>query len=133
MDLVVALWLLVLGEVDRATSRLPTAKLWPGIAAVGACGISDMLSGHPGVLAAALVSALPYVVAGALGHSGGGDLKLAFVVGGLCADPSTALLVIGLAQAVALVGFTTDRRRRRPHGPALCGVTAVLVAGPTLP
>ena len=79
----------------------------------------------------ALVAALPYVVAGLLGHSGGGDLKLAFVVGGLSADPATALLVVGLAQLVALVGFVTERRRLRPHGPALSSVAAILVVGPT--
>ncbi|HNP58887.1 MAG TPA: prepilin peptidase [Gordonia sp. (in: high G+C Gram-positive bacteria)] len=131
MEAIVAVWLVALGEVDRATSRLPTAQLLPGIAAVGICGVGESLAGHSGVLVAALVAALPYVVAGLLGHSGGGDLKLAFVVGGLSADPATALLVVGLAQLVALVGFVTERRRLRPHGPALSSVAAILVVGPT--
>ena len=123
MSLIIVLWLLTLGEGDHRTCRIPTVKLWPGIVAVVTVGVT-----HPAAIGAALIAAVPYLAAHALGQAGGGDVKLAFVLGGLLADPASAT-VVGLAQVVALAGFWTDHLARRPHGPALAGVAAVLVIG----
>ncbi|WP_161927151.1 prepilin peptidase [Gordonia crocea] len=125
MGMVVALWLLALGEGDRRTGRLPTAVLWPGIAGGAAVGGT-----HPVVLVSGLVAVLPYAIAHLMGQVGGGDVKLAFVIGALAADPVLAAVAVVLVQVVALVGFAGSRRRRQPHGPAMCAVGAVCaVAG----
>nr|WP_212763060.1 prepilin peptidase [Gordonia araii] len=119
--------MLVAGEIDRRTGRLPLVVLWPGIAAVITCGVAGALAGEPAVLSSAAAAALPYVGAHAAGQAGGGDVKLGFIVGGLVADPLVALAAVGVAQLVGLAGFVLDRRTRRPHGPALAGVAALAV------
>lgn len=125
MEVIVASWFVAVGESDRRTGLLRTVVLWPGIMAVVAGAVPA-----PMVLVSALAAALPYLLAHGLGHTGGGDVKLAFLVGGMLGDPMSALAGVGLAQTVSLVGFLGDRRRRRPHGPSLAGVTAVMVVGP---
>ncbi|MFT4201526.1 prepilin peptidase [Gordonia sp. (in: high G+C Gram-positive bacteria)] len=125
MGCVVALWLLTVGEVDRRTGRLPTVMLWPGIAAVTVTG---SVGGEHRLLVAAVAACTPYVIAGMIGLVGGGDVKLAFVVGGLTGDPSAALVVVCAAQLIAAVGFARAGGRARPHGPALAGSAAVIVA-----
>ncbi len=127
--MVVVVWLLALGDTDRRTSRLPTSMMWPGLAAVLVQGAADAAAGRPGMLAAALAGTAPYLVAHLLGQVGGGDVKLAFVVGGLLGDPLVAVVAVGMAQVVGLAGWCADRRRRRPHGPALTGVAAALLCG----
>ncbi len=117
--------MMAVGESDHRTGLLRTVVLWPGIVAVVAGSVPA-----PMVLVSALVAALPYLFAHGLGHTGGGDVKLAFVVGGMLGDPMTALAAVGVAQTVSLVGFVGDRRCRRPHGPSLAGVGAVMVVGP---
>ena len=119
----VVVWLLALGEGDRRCGLLPTVSLLPGLTAVAAMGIQ-----YPAVWLSALVAVLPYLAAYAFGQVGGGDVKLAFIVGGLLVDPVVAIVAVGLAQVVGLLGFWLDRRYRGPHGPSLGGVAAVLVA-----
>ncbi|MFT3900006.1 MAG: A24 family peptidase [Gordonia sp. (in: high G+C Gram-positive bacteria)] len=122
MGLIVASWLLAVGDRDRRTGRLPNALLLPGVVGV-------LASGTPDALAAAFVATAPYLLAHALGAVGGGDVKLALIVGALVGTPAGALAAVLVAQAVALVGFRRAGPRRRPHGPALTGVAAVLVLG----
>ncbi|QKT07269.1 prepilin peptidase [Gordonia sp. X0973] len=129
METVVGLWLLVVGDVDRRSGRLPIPVLWPGVAAVAAQSAARLGASDPRLVAAALVATLPYLLAHALGQVGGGDVKLAFVVGGLAVDPAVAVLAVVTAQLVGVWGSARSARRRRPHGPALAGVAAALVLG----
>ena len=122
---VVALWLAALAEIDRHTYRLPTALLWPGCVAVGLSA-----STHASVGLAAVAATGPYLVGWLCGLCGGGDVKLAFVLGGMLADPAAALVMVVAAQALGLL--TRGRRRRWPHGPAMIvsgALLLVVVAG----
>ncbi|MYR05729.1 prepilin peptidase [Gordonia sp. SID5947] len=116
-------WLAVMVVGDLRSGRISTAMLWPGIAATLAMSV-----GHPAVLAAALMTASPYLFAALARACGGGDLKLAFVLGGLVGDVGAALLVVLGAAVIAVVTHLrahTDAAGR-PHAPAL--VAAALCA-----
>ncbi|WAC55301.1 prepilin peptidase [Gordonia sp. SL306] len=119
----VLIWLVVVAVGDQRTGRIATALVWPGIAAT-----IGMSLGHPGVLAAAVATATPYLVAVLARACGGGDLKLAFVVGGIVGDVGTGLVVVVLAAVVTVLVHLRGPAREpgRPHGPAL--VTAALCA-----
>ncbi|MGC4963677.1 prepilin peptidase [Gordonia sp. DT218] len=117
----VLIWLAVVAVGDLRTGRIATALVWPGIAAT-----IGMSVGHPGVLAAAVVTATPYLVAVLARACGGGDLKLAFVIGGMVGDVGAGLVVVVLAAMVTLGPHLRAHAGEpgRPHGPAL--VTAAL-------
>ena len=113
--IVVALWLLALAGCDTRTSRLPNPWLVPPLVAVAASGI-----GQPSVLIAAVAAAAPYVVGFVAGQTGGGDVKLAFVLGGTCIDVVSALAVVLLAQLITVtLHVSSPTSRASPHAPAL--------------
>ncbi|MFT4042503.1 MAG: prepilin peptidase [Gordonia sp. (in: high G+C Gram-positive bacteria)] len=114
-----ALWLAALAETDRRCGRLPNVLLWPAALAVGGWGAT-----HPQVLLAAGVAAAPYLAGYAARLVGGGDVKFAFVLGGLLADPLTALVMVLVAQVPVLA---VRRRGARPHGPAMASAALALV------
>ncbi|MCM3893930.1 MULTISPECIES: prepilin peptidase [Gordonia] len=119
----VALWLAALADIDRRTSRLPTVLLWPGCVAVG---VSSCV--RPCIALAAVAAAGPYLVGWLTGLCGGGDVKLAFALGGTLADPASALLMVLFAQVLGLL--MRRGRQRWPHGPPMIASGAMLlVAG----
>ncbi|MFW0784929.1 prepilin peptidase [Gordonia sp. CPCC 206044] len=113
---VVPVWLAVIAITDRRTGRIPTALVWPGVAAVAAYAAV-----HPVVAVAAFVTAMPYLGAALARSCGGGDVKLAFAVGGIVADPGVCLCVVLLAAVLSLITHAVGASvpRARPHGPAL--------------
>ncbi|MEE4022944.1 prepilin peptidase [Gordonia sp. PKS22-38] len=112
---IVLVWLSGIAVHDRRTGRIPNSAVWPGVLAPVAMAAHD-----PAILASAGVAAVPYVVAAVAGLGGGGDIKLAFALGGLLADPAVALLVILLAAILGAAGHALARSRGpRPHAPAL--------------
>lgn len=119
----VLVWLARITVGDLDTRRIPTPLVWPGIAATLA-----MTPSHPGVGLAAIVAAMPYLLAVVAGLGGGGDVKLAFVLGGLLGGAAIALVMVLFA---ALVGaFTHAALRHRaalPHAPALVAATVCLL------
>ncbi|GAA3715472.1 prepilin peptidase [Gordonia hankookensis] len=119
----VLIWLVVVAVGDLRTGRIATVLVWPGVAATVGMSIE-----HPGVLAAALATATPYLLAALARACGGGDLKLAFVVGGMIGDVGTGLMVVVSAAVVTAMAHLRGPAREtgRPHGPAL--VTAALCA-----
>ncbi len=119
----IASWLTGLAIIDRDTARLPNRWVVPGIVAVGAASTIN-----PGAGAAAVLAALPYLLGFLGGQCGAGDVKLAFVVGGLVGGFLPALATVLIAQLIALVtGIWMHRRRHQPHGPALCAATVVVL------
>ncbi|GAB18244.1 hypothetical protein GOEFS_050_00220 [Gordonia effusa NBRC 100432] len=125
----IALWLLALAGVDARTMRLPNRWTLPALVAVSAAGIGDVTGGDPTTLIAACVAMSPYLTTFGLGHCGAGDVKLAYVLGGIVGDPLTALVLVLLAQVAMIIGPSRCRDSRWvPHGPALVGAT-ILVAG----
>ncbi|MDY6809250.1 MAG: prepilin peptidase [Actinomycetota bacterium] len=121
---IVLMWLSRIAEVDLNTRRIPTSSLWPAIAATLA-----FTGAQPTVGLAALVTAAPYAVAAAAGLCGGGDVKLAFVLGGLLADVAAGLLVVLLAAVLGLAAHVVTRRRDGlPHAPALVAATVCVLA-----
>ena len=124
MLLLVTAWLTRIAVVDARTRLIPTATLWPGIVAV--CGMAVV---HPGVAVAGLLAACPYVVAFTLRAGGGGDVKFAFVLGGLLARWE---LVAPMVLAAAILGLLVALARRspdgrHPHAPALTAAAAMIV------
>ncbi|MGV9711162.1 prepilin peptidase [Gordonia sp. NPDC003424] len=120
---VVLLWLCRITVGDLRTRRIPTALVWPGIVAT-----VGMATTHPMVGLTATVAAVPYLVAALAGLCGGGDAKLAFVLGGLVADVATALLVVFLASIIGFAAHAGLRTRDAlPHAPALFGATVCLL------
>ncbi|GAA1464035.1 A24 family peptidase [Williamsia maris] len=118
-------WLIVLCVHDLRTHVLPNRLTVPaGVAAV-AMGVAD-----PHVGMSIIVLAAPYLVATTLGACGGGDLKLAVGLGGVVADPTLALLVVGAAALTTLAVVTLRgppaRRAGVAHGPALAGAAIAL-------
>ncbi|AZG44266.1 prepilin peptidase [Gordonia insulae] len=118
-ECVVLIWLAVIAAVDSRTGRIPTPLVWPGAVAPLVVGVAE-----PSVALAAVVTACPYAIATLVRLCGGGDVKLAFAIGGLLADPGLGLLVVVFAAVVDVVG----RGRRevsssggRPHARALVG------------
>lgn len=118
---VVAVWLAALADTDRCRGILPNRLLWPG-----ALGVVAVTTITPVVGMAGLVAAAVYLPGFVARWCGGGDVKLAFVLGGLVADPARVLPMVFLAQVFWLVG--RRRRRRYPHGPALISACAVTFA-----
>ncbi|NMO03001.1 prepilin peptidase [Gordonia sp. TBRC 11910] len=121
-DVVVAFWLLALAGSDARCGRLPNRWLVPAVVAVAASSIDD-----PAILLSAVIATTPYLAGFALNHVGAGDVKLAFVLGGMSADPIAALSAVLLAQITTVAWHVRSHTSRAsPHGPALSGA-AVLV------
>ncbi|MDL9947523.1 A24 family peptidase [Gordonia sp. ABSL11-1] len=115
----VLVWSGVIALGDARTGRIPNPIVWPGVVAPVAIGLD-----HPVVLISALVTVLPYLVASMAGRCGGGDVKLAFAVGALVADPAIGPAVVLVAAVVGLAGhLRAGVPGPRPHGPALVGAT----------
>ncbi|MBT0568002.1 A24 family peptidase [Williamsia sp. CHRR-6] len=122
----IVMWLAVLSRHDLDTRRLPNRLTLIPIVAVLASVVST-----PEVIGAVIVAALPYLVGRIIGGCGGGDLKLAVVLGALAADPARAAVLVLAAVTLTLVGMAVRRCRGRgpdavAHGPAL-GLAAVAV------
>ncbi|MEE3850460.1 prepilin peptidase [Gordonia sp. LSe1-13] len=112
---IICVWLSIIAVHDRRTGRIANGAVWPGVLAPVAMATHD-----PAVLASAGVAALPYLFAAVAGLGGGGDIKLAFALGGLLADPTLALLVVLTAAILGAAGHAfTCSRGPRPHAPAL--------------
>ncbi|MCK8612416.1 A24 family peptidase [Gordonia sp. C13] len=114
-------WLLAIAVTDARTRRIPNAMVWPGLGAVAAVAIAQ-----PAVGLAAAVAAAPYLLTFTVGWCGGGDVKLAFVCGGLALRWDTAVAMVACASLVSLVIALMDVGRRAPrrghaHAPALVG------------
>ena len=82
---------------------------------------------HPVIGYSALVTAFPYLVGALTRMSGGGDLKLAVVIGGLVAEPGLGALTVLMAAIIHLTGRRPrdHLRRPRPHAPSLVVASAV--------
>ncbi|MGW5522330.1 prepilin peptidase [Gordonia sp. NPDC003950] len=122
---VILAWLAVIAGFDHRHSRIPNIAIVPGVAAVIIAG-----GIHPVVLAAASAGSLAYLLGFLAGACGAGDVKLAFVLGGVLGDPVSALVMVLIAQVITLAEFVLGRggRVRRPHGPALAGAFLVTAA-----
>lgn len=124
-------WLVLLAVIDARTGRLPNRLVLPAVAAALVLGVLIPAAGISGLVAAA-----PYLVGFRLRQVGGGDVKLAFVIGTAVADPIAALLVVLAAQLLWLTGVliaavvTRNRLPSSPHGPALAlAATVALCVG----
>ncbi|GAA1480677.1 hypothetical protein GCM10009624_11170 [Gordonia sinesedis] len=127
MTVLVALWLGRIVEADLASRRIPNVLLWPGVGAVAASALAQ-----PHLAAAAAITAAPYLAGWLTRRVGGGDVKLAAVLGGLVGDWRTGLLMVALASAVTLIGHAVTRRAEATaHAPALAAATVVCLALPT--
>lgn len=127
MTLLVALWLARIAATDLATHRIPNALLWPGIVAVAASSVTQ-----PAIAATALATGAPYLVGWVTRRVGGGDVKLAAVLGGLAGHWSGGLQIVLLAALGTLVLHAlTQRRAAAPHGPALIAAAMVTLALPS--
>lgn len=135
-------WIVVFGVVavvDLRTGRIPNALLVPAALA------AMLLAALHGALVAALVAG-----AGALGvfwllrrlsvrdgiaALGGGDVKLAGLVGLACGPslPMALLVGTGVGAAAALALLATGRSRRSffPYGPALAVGAVVAILAPS--
>lgn len=118
----VGLWLSAIAVRDARTRRITNTLLWPGVVAVAGMGVAS-----PAVIVAGLIAASPYLLAWLLRQCGGGDVKLALVVGGLTADWVIAMLVVLLAAILSAIAALVARSSSLPHGPALVGATAFLL------
>ena len=131
----ICMWLATVSVGDLCTRRIPNAAVMPGVVAVVVSGCA-----HPSSVAvSSAFAAGPYLLAFLLRQVGGGDVKLATVLGGLIADWRTVLVIVCLAAVFTLLG-AVRRRARRPaqgrargsaHAPALVAAT-ILVIGPTI-
>ncbi|MCX2965087.1 prepilin peptidase [Gordonia sp. NPDC062954] len=114
-------WLATIAERDRRTGRIPVALMWPGLVIP-----VTLIPTDPTVAAAATLAAVPYLIAALVGHGGGGDIKLAFAIGGLVADPTLALLVVLLAATLGGLDHLWVRSGGpRPHAPALVAAAVI--------
>lgn len=118
--------------VDLACLRLPDALTLPSTAAVAALlGTAALLRGQPVPLGRALLggacSCALHAVVAVLGGMGGGDAKLAALIGGCLAYRGWGVLVAGVVGAfvlAALVGAVVaatggNRRTPIPFGPLI--------------
>ena len=131
-------YLLTLAAIDLRTRRLPNLLVYPGVVAALAAGPVLPSDGYLNAVAGAAASfalfATIYFVA-APGVLGGGDVKLAPVIGAALGLPETlyafALGPLGVA-LIALPMFALGRwtlRTRVPYGPYLAaGAIGVAIA-----
>lgn len=107
--------------IDARTGRIPNAITLPAIGLVVVVGVVV-----PTVLLAGLICGSVYLCAFVFRACGGGDAKLAVVVGGAVGNPVTALLTVVLAAVLSLAVSAVTRRRVTAHGPALVGAAVIL-------
>ncbi|MCF8569747.1 A24 family peptidase [Gordonia sp. HY002] len=113
----------VCAVIDARTGRIPNAITLPAIGLVVAVGVVA-----PSVLIAGLACGAVYLCAFVFRACGGGDVKLAVVVGGAVGIPAAALLTVVLAAVLSLAVSAVTRRRVTAHGPALVGAAVLLGA-----
>ncbi|NLU81269.1 prepilin peptidase [Rhodococcus sp. HNM0569] len=133
-------WCVCLSVVDARTRRLPNALTLGGFGAVVAAAAAFDRTAT--ALAGAAMLAVPYLVVhlAVPAAMGAGDVKLALGVGaaataagahGWLAAAAAAPLVtalVGVASAVRAWHVRREPARHVPHGPAMCGATAIAVA-----
>lgn len=118
----IAIYLLIVAEVDRRTARIPNLLLLP-LAVVAVA----VMATTPWAGAAALTAAAPYLLGFLARACGGGDVKLAACCGALLGSPVAALVGVLLAGLAGLAACLLTGSARRPHGPALAGATVVVL------
>lgn len=121
-ELLAAVWLLLVAAIDRRTGRIPNSLVVPAM--VGTAAVAVCL---PVVGASAAVAVVPYVLAFARGHCGGGDVKLAVPCGALVGEPIVSGLVVVAAAVISLVTCGIARKTSLPHGPALAASTILFL------
>ncbi len=130
ITIVLSAAVIVCAVVDARTGRIPNVITGPAVVVVAALSAAD-----PATAVAAAVCAAPYAIAFARRLCGGGDVKLAFVCGGLLGDPGLAALAVVGAAIVTGIVLAARRTRAVAHGPALVAVTLVwlvtAVVGPS--
>lgn len=132
-------WAAVLSVFDLTSRRLPNALTLGGAAAILA-GSRGFGRGTPALAGAAALGGLYLVVHLAdPGGLGGGDVKLAFAVGGLTGAlglPVWALAALGAPLLTAAAGVVTLMIRLAggrswatlPHGPSMCAASLAAAA-----
>lgn len=120
-------WLAALTVCDLRAQRLPNALTLPGAAVI--LGLATVTGAGTPALAGALALAGPYLCLHLLAPAsmGAGDVKLAVGLGALTATfgPQAWLLAALGAPLATLLWALVRRRRRLPHGPAMCLASAV--------
>jgi len=122
---IVGFWFVALAGADVRTRRLPNSVVLPGVLGAVAAAMSSPVAGGGLLLAGGI-----YLVAFWFGGCGGGDVKLAVVIGAMAGSPTTAVAVVLLAQVLTLGQVLIcraggSRSRDAPHGPALCASAAL--------
>ncbi|MFW0790469.1 prepilin peptidase [Gordonia sp. CPCC 205333] len=126
----VGVWLLALAGVDARTAQLPNRWTVPALVAVLMSGLGGLVCGDPAVVVAATVTAMPYLLAFVAGQCGAGDVKCAYVLGGLSGDLVTGLAVVVLAQLNVIIWQTRSRiPHRLPHGPMMTCAAVIVLGG----
>ncbi|PXW33747.1 UNVERIFIED_CONTAM: leader peptidase (prepilin peptidase)/N-methyltransferase [Williamsia faeni] len=121
----VGLWFVALAGADVRTRRLPNNVVLPGV--LGAVvGVTIAPDAGGGLLMAGGI----YVVAFWFGGCGGGDVKLAAVVGAMAGSVGAAALLVLCAQVLTvgqavICGGGGRRSHIQAHGPALCASAAL--------
>lgn len=124
MDVVVAVWLARIVSADRTSRRIPNTLVVPAVSAVLVCACV-----HPQIGVAALAATAPYLCAWSVRGCGGGDVKLAFVLGGITGHWPGALGMVALAAIADLATRIVVRGpARAPHGPAMVAASLVVWA-----
>lgn len=116
---------MALAGADVRTRRLPNSVVLPGV--LGAVA-GTMVSPAAGV--GLLTAGGIYLVAFWFGGCGGGDVKLAVVVGAMAGSVGMAALLVLSAQVLTLGQVLiarggVGRSRETAHGPALCASAAL--------
>ncbi|MFZ2510731.1 MAG: prepilin peptidase [Gordonia sp. (in: high G+C Gram-positive bacteria)] len=118
----IALYLLLIADVDRRTLRIPNLLLLPlAVVAVSAAAQTPLAG------VAALTAAAPYLLGFLRRACGGGDVKLATCCGALLGSPVAALVAVLLAAVIGLTDCVLAGTERRPHGPALVVATLAVL------
>ncbi|WP_149359812.1 prepilin peptidase [Lolliginicoccus suaedae] len=133
-------WMMLLAWIDLHQHRLPNLLTLPGAAMILAASIA-LGHGVPALLGGLLLGLL-YLVPHLLAprSMGGGDVKLALGLGALAGPHGAAawfIVALGAPVLTILAGGVIAARERRagasarlgrirlPHGPSLCGATAL--------
>lgn len=124
----IAVWLGRITATDLRHRRIPDVLVLPGVV-----GVAVSAAASPVVGASAVVAALPYLIGFVGRQIGGGDVKLALVVGGLLADCWSAVLVVCVAAIMSLIAGVASApshgHRATAHAPAMVVATALVLAG----
>ncbi|MFC5938993.1 prepilin peptidase [Corynebacterium choanae] len=122
---IVTWWLVGVARYDWVTGRIPDVEILP----VGwAAGVLLLSSGHGAAVITGLGWWLAYlIIATICGGLGGGDIKLAGVLGMLLPDAGSVLLVLGIASVLHLLLLGKLRTVSAPHSPAMVAATGLVV------